>query len=67
MQNSKKCDTLSVKDGWLICPACGRGKVLKLGPCTSARNLIVYCKRCGKESTVNIDERLCQSRAATSA
>ena len=37
-----------------MCPACGRGKVLKLLPETEAKKLIVHCKRCNKESIVNI-------------
>jgi transcription elongation factor Elf1 len=50
-----------------MCPECGKGKVLKLTPQTRAKNLIVFCKRCGRESTVNIDESLCPCRVATSA
>ena len=37
-----------------MCPACGKHKVLKLLPNTEARSLAVFCKRCGKESIVNI-------------
>ena len=43
-----------MKQGWLICPACGRGKVLRLLPDTECRNLVVFCKLCKKESVVNI-------------
>ncbi len=39
---------------WLVCPACGVGKVLKLLPSTEAKNLIVFCRVCHKESIVNI-------------
>ena len=46
------------KDGWAICPVCGKGKLLKLRPDTAVRNLPVKCKRCGQESIVNIDLRL---------
>lgn len=49
----------------MICPKCGRGKVLKLNPATRATDLVVYCKVCGKESIVNIDECLCLSACAT--
>lgn len=37
-----------------MCPACGRGKVLRLLPNTEARNLVVHCKMCKQESIVNI-------------
>lgn len=49
-----KPDRITVKDGWALCPVCGKGKLLKLLPGTSARNLPVKCKRCGQETIVNI-------------
>lgn len=65
MQCIEKHGRIKAKDGWLICPKCGRGKVLKLNPATRATDLVVYCKVCGKESIVNIDECLCPSACAT--
>lgn len=65
MHNGAKPAKLAVKNRWLICPACGRGKVLKLNPGTRAVELTVFCKVCGAESIVNIDECLCQSACAT--
>lgn len=56
---------LVAKDGWLICPACGRGRVKRLMPTTRSKDDIVYCKVCGRESIVNINECLCQSACAT--
>lgn len=44
-----------MKDGWVICPVCRKGKLLKLLPDTAVRNLPVKCKRCGQETVVNID------------
>lgn len=38
-----------------MCPVCGKGKVLKLLDHTIAHDLPVYCRRCGKESIVNIE------------
>lgn len=67
LQSGAKCGKLIVKDGWLMCPACGRHKVLRLTPGTAARDLPVYCKRCGRETIVDIDQRLSQSRDTTSA
>ena len=46
---------LIVKDGWLMCPQCGKMKVLRLEAETTAHALPVYCRRCGQESIVNID------------
>lgn len=65
MQSQEKRDRLAVKNQWLLCPVCKRGKVLKLNPGTRAVELTVYCKVCGSESIVNIDECLCQSACAT--
>ena len=64
LQGKANCGKLTVKDGWLMCPACGRGKVLKVRKDTEAKNLVVHCKLCGKESTVNI-ECLCQCQSAS--
>lgn len=50
-----------------MCPVCGRHRVLRLEPGTEAKQLPVYCKRCGRESIVNIDQRLSQSHKVTSA
>ncbi|MDY4180996.1 MAG: cysteine-rich KTR domain-containing protein [Pseudoflavonifractor sp.] len=38
-----------------MCPVCGKGKVLRLETETTAHALPVYCRRCGRESIVNID------------
>jgi len=65
LQEAKNCGKLIVKNGWLLCPRCGRGKVLKLNPGTRAADLTVFCKVCGQESIVNIDECLCPSACAT--
>lgn len=65
MQVKMKSAKLTARDGWLLCPACSRGKVLKLNPGTRAVNLTVFCKVCGTESIVNIDKCLCQSACAT--
>ena len=64
MQTGKNCDKLVVQDGWLFCPACGKSKVLKLRIDTRAENLIVHCKKCGRESVVDI-ACLCQCQSAS--
>jgi len=37
-----------------LCPACGKHTVLWLLPTTEVKDLPIKCKRCGKESVVNI-------------
>lgn len=54
MQTSKGHVKLIVKDGWVYCPICGKGKLLKIQSDTAVRNLPRKCKRCGQESIVNI-------------
>jgi hypothetical protein len=51
----EKCGKILVKDGWAICPLCGKGKLLKILPDTSVRNLPCKCKLCRQESIVNIE------------
>ena len=55
MQTKRKADTLVIKDGWVMCPVCGKMKVLRIEPDTTAHALPVYCRRCGQESVVNIE------------
>ncbi len=37
-----------------LCPVCGKHTVLWLLPTTEVKDLPVKCKRCGKESIINI-------------
>lgn len=46
---------LVIKDGWVMCPVCGKGKILKINPDTIVHNLPRPCKRCGQVSIVNIE------------
>ena len=55
LQYPSESDKLTIRNGWLMCPVCGKGKVLKLLDHTIAHDLPVYCRRCGKESIVNIE------------
>ena len=57
---------LTVKDGWLLCPACGRSRVLKVHPETRGEAFPVFCKKCGRESLVDIDKSQCQSHESQS-
>lgn len=54
MKDASKCDKIQTNDGWLLCPRCGRGKVLKLLPTTVVTDLEVHCKICKQKSVVNI-------------
>ncbi len=56
LHSAPACDKITAEQKWLMCPACGRAKVLKLLPTTEARDLIVYCKSCKAESIVNIPQ-----------
>ena len=38
-----------------LCPLCGKSTVLWLLPNTEIKNLPIKCKRCGKESIVNVE------------
>ena len=46
---------LAIKNGWVICPMCGKGKILKVNPDTTVHGLPIKCKLCRQESIVNID------------
>lgn len=49
---------LTVEGGWLACPVCGRNhRLLRITPQTQARDLPLFCKRCGNEILVNIDDK----------
>ena len=64
LQDQRECGKLTVKDGWLMCPVCRKGKVLKVREDTEVKNLEVRCKLCGQKTLVNI-ESLSQSRCAS--
>ena len=50
---------LAVKDGWLMCPKCGKSKVLRIYPETKGEAIQVFCKKCGRESLVDIEQCQC--------
>lgn len=39
---------------WIMCPGCGK-KLMRVMPTTFARNLPLFCRRCGMETIVNIE------------
>lgn len=46
--------TLTVRDGRVLCPVCQKGTLLQLLPDTHAEQLPVYCKRCRTHHVITI-------------
>lgn len=55
LQPKTESATMVSKDGWAICPVCGKGKLIKLLPTTTVHDLPCKCKRCGQETKLNIE------------
>lgn len=58
LQTTQERGKLVVKDGWLICPVCRRGKLLHAEYETQAVNLELWCRKCGSTVKVNIERGL---------
>ena len=54
MNIKTNCDKMVTKQRRSLCPACGKHTVLWLLPTPTVKDLPVKCKRCGKESVLNI-------------
>lgn len=39
---------------WVLCPVCRAGKVQKLAATTRAQSLTVFCRRCKRESVIDV-------------
>lgn len=63
MQSETNRGKIQTKDGFILCPICGRQKVLRLLPETCGKNIPVYCRNCRKESIINIDTMSLSQRA----
>lgn len=46
-----------MQEFWYTCPKCGFPKMLKIRADTKVQNLPAYCKKCKRESIINIDNR----------
>ena len=57
MNTERDCGSLIVKDGWLMCPACGAQKVLRVYPETLGKSVPVFCKLCKQETLVALDRK----------
>ena len=56
MISSKKSGIIRVQnDGWVLCPVCGKGKLLLTRKDTVVMRLDCKCKLCGRISEVNIN------------
>lgn len=55
MRSVQLCDKLTIKNGWVFCPVCSKGKLLKVNPDTTVHHLPLKCKLCGQETLVNIE------------
>lgn len=54
MQTEMFCAKMvTVKDGWIICPRCGRQRIQPVLPTTCGTDLVVYCKRCRAGSVIS--------------
>jgi hypothetical protein len=53
LHNSPAYDIINAEQKWLTCPCCGK-RLLKVLPDTSARNLLLFCRKCKAETLVNI-------------
>lgn len=47
---------ISKPDRWVLCPICGGKTRTKIRPDTEAKNLIVFCPKCKRESVVDIKD-----------
>ena len=54
MQENLKTEDTKSDQRRFLCPVCGKHTVLWLLPTTEVKDLPIKCKRCGKESIVNI-------------
>ena len=54
MKRIGKGGTLITEEGWVLCPACGRGKLLRL-PGDGRVRAYAYCRYCHQERFLNID------------
>ena len=56
MISDAKGRILRVHEGWVLCPDCGRGRLLPLHPDTRGQMVPAYCKRCRSQHFLNIDD-----------
>ena len=52
------------REQWILCPVCGKGKVLHALPGTRAVELEVFCRRCRQRSVLDVGGPAEDQRAA---
>lgn len=57
LQNQQKCGKLIARQGFLLCPNCGRRTDQKILPETKAKSLPLYCKKCKQSCLIDIDPK----------
>lgn len=48
--------TKKMNDTWVLCPICGGKTRTKIRPDTEAKNLIVFCPKCKRETVMDIKD-----------
>lgn len=54
LQHDSNCGKLVIKDGYVMCPGCGKMKLLRL-PSDGKVKAFVFCRHCKQERFLNID------------
>ena len=54
MTSMQKQTILAVKNGWVSCPHCRNGRLMKVLPDTEGTSIQVFCKHCRKEIILDI-------------
>lgn len=54
LKKPQKCGKIIVKDGWVLCPVCGKARVLPVFEGTEGQNIPIHCKRCGADRLIDI-------------
>jgi len=47
---------LAMTEKWVLCPICGGKTRTKIRPDTEAKNLIVFCPKCKRETVMDIKD-----------
>ena len=61
LTNGAEARKLSVEDGWICCPSCGK-HMLRIEPETTATHLPAVCRRCKRAFVLTIERGLSARR-----
>lgn len=59
MPRTQKCARMNTKDGYIVCPNCGKHTTQVVYPQTRAEYLHIWCRYCKAEYIVNIADGQC--------